>query len=471
MKRGISLAGFLCGALFASGAGAATPTASPPRIPAAYSEAAPPTEAAAAESGRWWSRFGDPVLDDLIARGTAGSPTVEIAAAHLAQARAAVGAAKADQLPQISVTGSASKQTGPLINAAGAQGTLFELGASLAYDPATLIQGGKLKRAAQLDARSAALQLADARLAIQAGIAQTYFALRAFDAEEKVLAASLTDSDESVAIAERRLANGTGSELDLARLREERGNIRSEQILVEQRRAISRHALVALIGTDDASLDVGETTAPVLPVIPAGLPSTMLTRRGDVAASATAIDAASLRLKAARTNWFPSLGLTTTGGFASPALGNLLRTTAQSFGLNLLLSLPIFDGGRRRADFARKSADLQLAAATYRDAVFRAFQQVEDQLSTLKLLAEREETVKTSVAAANEAATIAERRFTAGAVSRLDLLDIRRRAVADQRALASLEGERFIATVALIRALGGGWGDVAAPPSNLALQR
>jgi multidrug efflux system outer membrane protein len=202
-----------------------------------------------------------------------------------------------------------------------------------------------------------------------------------------------------------------------------------------------------------------------VPEVPAGLPSEMLTRRPDVAASVDAIDAAQLRLRATRAAWFPSFGLTASGGQASTSLADLLSGAARTFGFNLLLALPIFDGGRHKAAVRKSQAELELSAAQNRQIVLTAFREVEDQLSAVRLLAGEEAAARQAAEADARARDLADRRFAEGNISRLDLLDVKRAGLAEARRASRLRHDRYIATVNLVRALGGGWSDGRAQPS------
>jgi multidrug efflux system outer membrane protein len=195
----------------------------------------------------------------------------------------------------------------------------------------------------------------------------------------------------------------------------------------------------------------------------------MLARRPDVAASVDAIDSAQLRLGATKAAWFPSFGLTASGGQASTSLGELLTGAARTFGFNLLLALPIFDGGRHKAAVRKSRAELELSDAQNRQIVLKAFREVDDQLSAVRLLAGEEAAARSAAEADSRARDIAARRFAEGNISRLDLIDIARAGLANARRVSRLHHERYIATVNLIRALGGGWPD-AKPGASLAFQ-
>jgi len=188
------------------------------------------------------------------------------------------------------------------------------------------------------------------------------------------------------------------------------------------------------------------------------VPSTVLTRRPDVAAAQSSMLAAQKRVGVAQAAWFPDLSLTASGGFASSELGDLFKWSARSWGIGALLSLPVFDGGRREAGVKGANAQWDAAAAGYREQVLVAFRDVEDQLSALRLLADQAGAQKQAVDAASRATVLSTSRYRNGYVSQLELLDARRSELANRRQALQVRAAQYQATVGLIRALGGGWG-------------
>jgi multidrug efflux system outer membrane protein len=160
----------------------------------------------------------------------------------------------------------------------------------------------------------------------------------------------------------------------------------------------------------------------------------------------------------ARTAWFPDIALTASGGFASSDLGELFKWSARSWGIGALLALPVFDGGRREAGVQRAVAELDGELANYREQVLGAFRDVEDQLASLKLLADQAEAQSRAVASASRATVLSDHRYRNGLVSQLDLLDARRSELRNRREALQVRAAQYQATVGLVRALGGSWG-------------
>jgi multidrug efflux system outer membrane protein len=221
------------------------------------------------------------------------------------------------------------------------------------------------------------------------------------------------------------------------------------------------------LGSD---FDVGMADwSTALPTIPPGVPATVLTRQPDISAAQKTVLAAQARVGVAQAAWFPDISLTGGGGYASADIGDLLKWSARSWGIGALLALPVFDGGRREAGVQSASAQLDGALANYRAEVLVAFKEVEDQLASLRLLDEQAAVQGRAVSSARRATTLSDSRYRNGMVSQLDLLDARRSELRNRRQALQVKSAQYQATVGLIRALGGGWGQVqplAAGPSS-----
>jgi len=437
-------------------------TAQLPAAPAKFKEGDGRwTLATPAESqprGEWWKAFADPVLDALIERADRNNASIRVAGARLEQARALVQSAHADQLPQVGVDASAARAGGIVNGTGGPARSLFATGANLGYE---LDLFGKLSRttdAAQLDAQSREGLLQSTRLLVQAEVAQTYLALRALDVERALVRSTVAAYQETLSLTERRFRAGDLAELDVMRARTEVAATESEAFALDSRRAVLEHALAVLVGDVSSNFDLpaGEWSA-ALPIIPAGVPSTVLTRRPDIAAAQSSMLAAQTRVGVAKAAWFPDITLTATGGYASPQLSDLFKWSARAWGVGALLSLPIFDGGKREANIKRSGAQLDEAVAQYREQVLVAFRDVEDQLSSLRVLAEQSEAEQRAVVSASRATSLSDVRYRNGMVSQLDLLDARRSELRNRRQAVQVRSAQYQATVGLVRALGGGW--------------
>jgi multidrug efflux system outer membrane protein len=450
-------------------AGCAAPpidSASLPQPPAAFKEAGTPFNAAApAQSqprGEWWKAFADPVLDRLVERADRANASIQVAAARLAQARALVQSADADRLPQVGVSAASQRGDGLTVTGApaGAARSLHSIGLHASYEADLFGRLSQASRAAALDARSREALLESARLLVQAEVAQAYLQLRALDTERALVRGTLEAYRGTLDLTERRHRAGDVAELDVSRARTEVAATQSEALALDRRRAELEHAIAVLVGEVASSFSIGDAEwSTALPLIPAGVPAAVLTRRPDVAAAQDAMLAAQARVGAAKAAWFPAISLTASGGQASPELADLFKGSARAWGIAALLAAPIFDGGKREAGVRHAGGEMDAAIARYREQVLVAFRDVEDQLAALRLLAEQAEAQDRAVKSAARTTALSDSRYRNGLVSQLELLDAQRSELRNRRAALQVKSAQYQATVGLVRALGGGWGD------------
>jgi multidrug efflux system outer membrane protein len=433
--------------------------ASIPAAPAAYKEnaAAVATTATAPQSqGTWWKVFSDPVLDQLVEQAGNNNNSVKVAAGRLAQARAILRNTDADRLPQVGLSGGAVRQSNTTTNRVAQ--TTVTAAANFSYEVDLIGKLSLNSDAASLDAKSREALLRSTQLLVQADVAQTYLNLRSLDTERTLVRDTLQAYRNTLRLTEVRFKEGDVAELDVARVRTEVAATESEALALDRRRAELEHALAVLVGEVASSFAVAPTEwSTALPVIPAGVPSTVLERRPDVSAAQSSMQAAQARVGVAKAAWFPTFSLTANGGYAAPEIKDLFKVSSQAWGVGALLSLPIFDGGRRQAGVQNANAELDIALANYREQILVAFKDVEDQLSALRLLAEQSEAQSRSVASATRATVLSDSRYRNGFVSQLELLDAQRSELRNRRQALQVKTSQYLATVGLIRALGGGW--------------
>lgn len=438
-----------------------------PAAPQAYKSAATAPGAPALErqagaasrgavAGAWWRSFDDPVLDNLVERAVRGNNSVQVAAARLRQARALVRTADAQRSPQAGLGAGVARGSDPATG--GRPATTGSAGLSLSYEIDLFGRLAEASRAASLDAQARESLLASTRLLVEAEVAQAYLLLRAVDTERALVRDTVTAYRASLGLVERRHQAGDVAELDVARVRTEVASTEAEAIALDRRRAELENAIAVLLGEAPSGFTLAERDWDTrLPVIPAGVPSDVLTRRPDVAAAQSTMLAAQARVGVAKAAWFPTFSLTGEGGFASAELSDLFKWSSRAWGVGALLSLPVFDGGRRAADLERTRAELDAALAQYREQVLVAFREVEDQLSGLELLARQAEAQRAAVDSARRATSLSESRYRNGYVSQLELLDAQRSELRNRRVALQVRSAQAQATVALVRALGGGW--------------
>lgn len=409
----------------------------------------------------WWKIFDDPVLDGFVEKARKSNGSIQEAAARLAKSRALLRGAAAARNPQLGGGGGASQRTGPLINEAGQGGRLIYPSASLSYEIDLLGRLSKAKKAARLDAAASADLLRHARLLVEADTVQTYFEICALDEERSILAKAADDQGAALKILEGRERNGLATRLAVNRARAEVATLRSDIDDLDRRRAELASGLALLMGEAPSDIAIpGKLGTP--PIIPSDIPSAVIARRPDISAGLRSVEAARARVGAAKVSWLPSLSLTGAQGFASPSLGSLLSSATQNFGLGFLFSVPGLDGGRHKARVRSARADLSLASAEYSTQLLTALRDVDNQLSAVRILGDRAETLRSIADDDDILATMLQARHANGLISQLDYVDGLRVVLEHRRTAVQVNIARYVATIGLIRALGGGWG--AAPP-------
>lgn len=457
-------------------AGCATPELQAPKldVPAAFKETTsadgarwkPAQPAEAQPRGEWWKAFNDSTLNRLIDDATAANANLAAAAARVKQARALAGVAEADRSPSVNVDAGGQRGRASALSLGLPQGTpvapvtAWQGRLTASYEVDLFGRVSANVSAAQADADASEATYRSVLLALQADVAQTYFRLRATDAELAFLNETVRLRAENVRINQRRYDLGDLGELDLARSKTELATTRSDAIALERQRAQLEHALAVLLGRPAAAFSAEANpllASSTLPGIPAGLPSALLERRPDIAAAQRAMIASNARIGLARSAMFPALRLTGAGGGQSEDLSDVFKWSSRTWIVGALLSMPLIDGGRNRANIARSEAALEESVADYRHSVLSAFAEVEDNLAGLRTLAGQTQAIDEAVASARRSAELANKLYEAGRSSYLDVLDAQRNLATVERNAVQLRGTRATTTVALIRSLGGGW--------------
>lgn len=463
MTRSFILAPLAAALLLAGCATALPDLPREPVAPAQFKEAGPrwttAEPAEARDRGSWWLAFSDAALDQLVERAGVANTGVQEAAARVGQARALVRNAQADRLPQVGIGAGATRQAGLVATGGPTPATLTQAGATLSYEVDLFGRLSRAHDAASLDAQARESLLQSTRLLVHAEVAQTYLAIRALDAERALVRETLAAYDDTLRLTRRRFQAGDIAELDVVRVETELASTQGELLALDRQRAQLEHALAVLVGAAASEFRLPEAAwSTALPVVPPGVPATVLARRPDVSAAQASLLAAQARVGVAKAAWFPQLALTADGGVASPELGDLFKWSARAWSVGALLSLPIFDGGRREAGVQGAQARMEEAFASYRGQVLVAFKEVEDQLASLRLLHEQAAAQGRAVTSAQRATTLSDARYRSGLVSQLELLDARRSELRNRRQALQVRAGQYQATVGLIRALGGGWG-------------
>ena len=389
-----------------------------------------------------------------------------MAAARVKQARAIAGIAEADRIPQIGVGVGAQRARNSALSLGVpastdiAPQTTYNANLTASYEVDLFGRVSSNVSAARGDAAQVEANYRSVLLSLQADVAQTYFRLRATDAELATVEQTVRLREESVKVNQRRFDLGDIGEFDLSRAKTELATTRSEAIGLQRRRATTEHALAVLLGKPAAAYTAGNSPlldSTLLPAIPTGVPSSLLERRPDIAAAQKAMEASNARIGVARSAMFPALNITANGGGAAGHFSDVFKWSSRSWVLGALLSMPLIDGGRNSNNVKRSEAALEESVAGYRQTVLGAFAEVEDNLAGLRILGGQTAQIDDALVSARRSADLAQKLYDAGRSSYLDLLDAQRNLAAVERSAVQLRGDRAVTTVALIRSLGCDW--------------
>jgi multidrug efflux system outer membrane protein len=321
----------------------------------------------------------------------------------------------------------------------------------------------RLFQGAHSDAQASLADFYNVLLTLQSDVAQNYFSLRSLDAEIATVNGTITLRHEQVQLVRSRLEGGIGSELDVAQAETELATTEAEAASLARQRDELENALAILVGENPSGFKLAALDDPDWnprpPEIPAGLPSDLLERRPDVAQAERQLASANARIGVAKAAFFPVLTLTGSAGYLSGDLSSLFTWDSRTWSIGPSLSLPVFAGGRNRANYKYSQAAFQESVALYCQQVLVAFGDVENSLSGIYHFAVQSEAQERAVASARRAADLAADRYRSGIVAYIEVVDANRDALAAERANAQLAGQRLIAAVQLIKALGGGWNE------------
>jgi len=435
--------------------------AAPLAVPAAFKESTLPAGTSSpvdTSSTAWWEVYHDPVLNALIARANQGNTTLKFAAARLAYAQAAARQSASSRQPAAALSAGMSRQQGPLLNAAGAEGTLLTVGATMSYEADLWGRLSNSNKAATLDAESRASLLQSAQLLMQAQVVQGYGALRAMDDEIVLLGQALQADQETSKIVQYQYSSGAISELELQRALAAADANALELAILKRARSEHENNLAMLLGENPSSFTLEPAAwKTVLPEIRAGVPASVLARRPDVAAAQKNVLAAQKRLGIAQNAWLPNLTLTGSAGYASPDLRELFTVSMQTLVVNTLAAMPLLDGGRREAGVAMADAELQTALVQYKEQSLIALREVEDQLSASRYLQQQSDITSMALQNAQRREAIAASRFRNGLISRLEWLISKKQELQASRKALQISAAQHQTSVSLQRALGGSW--------------
>jgi multidrug efflux system outer membrane protein len=432
-------------------------------LPAQWKESAPRF----AEDGRWWRIYEDPQLDATVEESLQKNADLVIAAARVDEARALVQDAESGFYPQVDARGSALRQQSSQKTATFFPGipTRFNdyratLNVSYELDLFGRIRSGARAARAELQASEAAQDTV--RLALTAQVAKAYFTLRALDEQVALTRDTVKLQEEALVLQKKRFDAGVLSEFEYRQLEAETASIRAQLPPLERDRETQEAALLVLLGRtpqqvfeDRVARRESLDDQPTAPVLPSGMPSELLLRRGDLVEAERRLAAADARIAVARAQMFPSISLTAALGSESSQLSNLFTGPAGIWSLGLGLAQPIFAGGRLQAQTAAAEARERAALAQYQKAIQNAFSETRAALANQTRSRESYEAQSTRAKALTETLRLARLRYNNGIASQLDVIDAERGLLAARSArIEALRAHRS-AIADLFRALGG----------------
>jgi len=404
--------------------------------------------------GPWWEIFKDDALNQLEVRIDISNETVKAAAAAYDQARALVAEARAGFWPTVGVNAGRARGS----TDGGPTRTLDSAGVSASWD---LDIWGQIRRNTESNrasAQSSAAALAAARLSAQAALATDYFELRAQDQLQKLLDDTVVAEELSLKITESRYRFGVAARADVVSAETQLLSSQAQQVNAKIQRGILEHAIAVLVGQQPASFAVAPTSMREdVPTVPAGVPSTLLERRPDVAEAERKVAAANAQIGVAVSAYFPSLTLAGSDNYSGPAWSRLIEVPNRVWSLGPELAETLFDGGLRRAQVAQARAAYDASVDNYRQTVLSGFQQVEDQVVTLRVLEKEAVIEDATVAAAREAEKLTLNQYKAGTVPYSSVITAQTTRLSAEETALSVLSSRLQASVALIEAIGGGW--------------
>ena len=455
--------------------------ARPPVVtPPAYKELAPSVAGAQSEwkasqpqdqmiRGKWWEIFNDPQLNSIEERVDVSNQNLKIAEAQFRQARDLIRINRSSLYPTVSagpyITGERLSKNAP--NAGPQYGHTqgdFVLPFDLSYEVDAWGRIHLTVQAATASAQASAADLETARLSIHAELAADYFALRGLDAERQLLNSTVVAYQKALDLTTNRYNGGLAAKVEVAQAETQLETTQALAIDVGVQRAPFEHAIAALVGQPASafSVPVSPLSEPP-PVIPVGVPSDLLQRRPDIAAAERRVAAANAEIGVAQTAFYPTISLSAAAGLEGSSIINWFAWPSRFFAVGPTLLETLYDAGRRHAYTDQAWAAYDANVATYRQNVLTAFQEVEDNLSGLRILDAESKKQNQAVQSAEHSLALSTTRYKGGLVTYLEVITAQSAALSNERTAVDILTRRMNSTVLLIKALGGGW-DVSKLP-------
>jgi NodT family efflux transporter outer membrane factor (OMF) lipoprotein len=470
-KSSITIVSVLGLVLFAGCSFAPNYAKPPAQTPAAFKELTPSQFNAtdgwkAAEPGdnlmrsQWWEVFHEPELNAFENQVAVSNQSVAAALANFLAARAVVKQARSQYFPTLTANPSVINSRQPSLStpSSSVTSTEYALPIDASWEPDLWGRIRNTVKANALEAQATLADLGNVRLTVEAEVAADYFELRVLDAQEQLLESSAVAYQETLKLTQIQEGTGLGSgqDTDLAETQLEITRAQATDLGIQ--RAQLEHAIAMLLGQPASTFSIATNSLAAKPVaVPFGVPSQLLERRPDVAAAERRVAEANAQIGVARAAYYPTITLSGAVGYQSTSLKDLFSAPGLAWSVGSTLAQTLFDGGLRRAVTEQARAVYQGTVANYRQTVLTAFQEVEDSLSTLRILSQELHQQNAAVAGSQGYLRLAQIRYQSGLESYLDVITAQTTLLTNQRTALNLQMEQLTASVQLIKALGGGW--------------
>ncbi|PMS37616.1 efflux transporter outer membrane subunit [Trinickia symbiotica] len=440
-------------------------------MPASFKEAPPGWKVAEpsdhADRGPWWSVYHDERLDALMDKLDSANQSIAQFAAAYRQARALVAEARAAYFPIIGASASATRSgqqlssSSSFLASSGSRSRIsnnFDVSLDATWEPDLWGKVSRTVSAERAGEQGAAADLANARLSAQATLAQTYFQLREADSLQQLLDDTVSAYTAALKLTQNQYAAGVAARSDVIQAQTQLQSAQAAAIENGVARAQEEHAIAVLVGEPASTFSTPRIPLDAEPPrVPLEVPSALLERRPDIASAERRAAAANEQIGVAMSAFFPTLTLSAQGGFQNSIFSKLFTLPSRFWTVGPSLAATLFDAGLRHAQTEAARAAYDQQVATYRQAVLTAFQDVEDNLASQRILAQEIVVQRQAVASAQQALAIVTNEYKAGTVGYVNVLTAQTTAFTAEQKLATLAGQRMVSSVGLVKALGGGW--------------
>ncbi|MGH9744851.1 MAG: efflux transporter outer membrane subunit [Candidatus Acidiferrales bacterium] len=414
--------------------------------------------------GNWWEIYEDPQLNALEEQVDVSNQSLRAVQEQYAQARAAIRISRADYYPTVAGGASATRthvsSNNPLFVAKSPKSDYadYTIPIDASWEPDLWGRVRRTVEASRSEAQATAADVANVSLTLHAELAMDYFQLRGLDAQRNLLDSTVVAYEKALDLTQNRYKAGLASAVDVAQAETQLRTTRAQAIDVGVNRAAFEHAIAVLTGKPPSQFALPSSplrAAP--PAIPPGLPSDLLERRPDIAASERRMQESNAQIGVAKSAYYPLVTLTGSGGFESGVFTTLLQGPSGLWAIGAAASETIFEGGRRHAATAQAQAAYRESIDNYRQTVLSAFQEVEDNLAALRILNDEEVVQQSAVTSAEHSLALSINRYKGGIVNYLEVITAQNAALSDEVTEVSILTRRMQASVLLVKAIGGSW--------------